>query len=380
MADWFGSRRKVRWRYMRVSWATKEEIEEYAGITGGDSEESYFTSIKEGGSLTFVGVPLSTIDLVRTYYEFVDDSGEQVSVPVCTQFVDEVTTKVSTGGMVTGSARTYSVLKVADDRLCGLPLTIPAGTKAVEYAAGLLEGLGLRVSATSSAYTTATDHTFKPDETYLAVANWLLASAGFGSASTDAYGTVIMAPYVDASQRTPAFTFVDDAGSIMYPEADNESNFSETPNVVRMYSEDEYGGYWAVASNTDVDSPASLPNRGGRECTLYDEVTQLEPAYDPSDSASESGRKSEQRIAALAEMARRKLLDNSAEIEYVTIKHGFYPLSQGDAVEIQYEGFTWSGVVTNTKRSHNSESQCELKVRRYVQREIDTDVKSGVIR
>lgn len=380
MADWFGSRRKVRWRYMRVSWETKQELEEYAGITGGDSEESYFTSIKEGGSLTFVGVPLSTIDLVRTYYEFVDDSGEQVSVPVCTQIVDEVTTKVSTGGMVTGSARTYSVLKVADDRLCGLPYTVKAGTKAVEHAAGILEGFGLSVSATSSTYTLANDHTFKPDESYLTVVNWLLAAAGYGSASTDAYGTVIMAPYVDASQRTPVFTFVDDSGSIMYPEADNESNFSETPNVVRMYSEDEYGGYWAVVSNVDADSPASLQNRGGRERTLYDEETQLEPAYDSADSASVADTKSKQRVAALVAMAKQKLLDNSAEIEYVTIRHGFYPISQGDSVEIQYEGFTWRGVATNIRRTHGSESQCELKVRRYVQREIETTVQSGVIR
>lgn len=377
---WFGSRRKVRWRYMRVSWDTFEEIEEYSQITGGSDEESYFTSVKGGGSLTFVGEPPSTYDLVRSYYEFVDDDGEKFSVPVSTMLVDMTNAAITASGTKTGDATLYSVLKVADDRLCGMPLTVTAGTNAVSMAQSVLVGLGLKVSATPSSYTVANDHVFKPDESMLTVVNWLLSAAGYGSASPDAYGTVILAPYIDASKREPSFTFDDGEMSIMHPELDDENDYSDTPNVCRMYGEDEYGGYWAIVSNVDESSPASLPNRGGRERTIYDEETQLEPVYDEDDTEAASARKALLRVESLVAMARQKLVDNSSEIEYVTISHGFYPLKQGDSVEIRYSGMTWQGVVTNIKRDHDVESRCELKIRRYVQRDILMDVQSGVIR
>lgn len=380
MADWFGARRNVKWRYMRVDWHTWDEVGEYSTVTSGNSEESYFTSIKGGGSLAFVGGPPSTYDLVRVYYDFTDDRGESVHEAVCTMLVDMADVTIGEDGTESGEATLYSVLKVADDRLCGFPLTIPANTKAVEYAANMLSNLGLNVSASNSEYTTATAHTFKPDDTYLNVINWLLSVAGFGSASPDAYGTVVLAPYVDATSREPVFTFVDDERSIMYPQVMDSTNYGETPNVVRMYSEDEYGGYWAIARNTNPDSPASLPNRGGRERTLYVEVTQLEPAYNPSDSASVTESKKNQRVAALVEQAKQKLIDNSSEIEYVTIRHGYYPLIQGDSVEIRYTDRTWRGTVTNVKRDHVSESGCELKIRRFVMRDLEPEIESGVIR
>lgn len=380
MADWFGARRKVKWRYMRVDWHTWDEVGEYSTVTGGSSEESYFTSIKSGGSLAFVGEPPSMYDLVRVYYDFTDDMGESVHEAVCTLLVDMSSIDIGADGTESGEATLYGVLKVADDRLCGFPLTIPANTKAVEYAASMLTGLGLNVSASSSEYMTATAHTFKPDDTYLNVINWLLSVAGFGSASADAYGTVVLSPYVEATNREPVFTFVDDENSIMYPQAEDSNNYGDTPNVVRMYSEDEYGGYWAIARNVNPDSPASLPNRGGRERTLYDEVTQLEPAYNPNDSASETERKKNERVAALVEQAKQKLLDNSAEIEYVTIKHGYYPLAQGDSVEIRYKDRIWRGTVTNVRRDHTAESGCELKIRRYVMRDLEPEVEQGVIR
>lgn len=380
MAGWFGSRFGIAWRYMRVSFDTWQEVGEYEQITGGSDEESYFTSVKEGGSLSFIGEPPSTIDLVRCYYEFTDEGGERFSVPVSTMFVDMTSVHVRSDGQQEGEASLYSVLKVAEDRLCGMPMTVAAGTNAVATAKAILEGLGLNVSATPSTYTVANDHVFKPDDSYLTVINWLLSAAGYGSASPDAYGTVVLAPYVDASSRQPSFVFEEGETSIMYPELDDENDYSETPNVCRMYGEDEYGGYWAVVRNVDQESPASLPSRGGRERTLYDEETQLEPVYDEDDTEAASARKALLRVEALVAIAKQKLVDNSSEIEYVTISHGFYPLTQGDSVEIRYEDMAWRGVVTNIKRDHNVESKCELKIRRYVQRDIKVEIQSGVIR
>lgn len=380
MADWFGSRKDVRWRYVRVSWDTWDEVGEYGNIVGGSSEESYFTGVKVGGSIAFDGEPPSSYDLVRTYYEFVDDEGESASVPVCTMLVDTAGLNYRHDGNGSGTSSLYSVLKVADDRQCGMPLTVSAGTNAVALAKELLEGIGLRISATPSTYTVAKDHVFKPTDTYLEVANWLMSAAGYGSVYPDAYGSVVMSPYVDASSRTPSFVFVDDDNSIMYPEVDDENDYGSTPNVCRMYAEDEFGGYWCVVSNVDEDSMASLPNRGYRERTIYEEETQLEPVYDPDDDFEVAEGKALMRVEALVASATKKLVDNSSEIEYVTIRHGFYPVSQGDSVEIRYSDKAWRGVVTNVKRDHASESKCELKIRRYVQKNIKTEVESGVVR
>lgn len=379
MADWFGSRHDVKWRYMRVSWDSWEEVAEYGNIIGGSDEESYFTSVKTTGTLDYKGDAPDSIDMVRCYYDFTDDYWVRATSPVFTMLVDNAKESYDGSGLKSGSCSLYSVLKLAADRLFGLPFTIPAGTNAVNKAKDLLTELGLRVSVTPSSYTTANDHTFKPGESYLTAVNWLLSAAGYGSASPDAMGYVVLAPYVDSSSREPSFTFEDGGMSIMYPRLDNENNYSETPNVVRMYAEDEFAGYWVKVSNVDPDSPASLVNRGGRELTLYEETNELKPPYDPNEYDELAITHALQRIENLKEIARQKLLDNSAEIEYVEIDNGMYPLSQGDSVEIRYGGMTWRGVVTNVKREHSSESKCTTKVRRYVSHQLVTETEDGVV-
>lgn len=377
MADWFGSRRNVKWTYKRVDWKTWDEVGDYNGIVGGSDEESFFTSIKGGGSLDYVGESLSSVDLVRTYYEFDGDDGEHVRVPVCTMLVDSDNETIDGSGAISGTVSTYSVLRVPDQRKPGLPMTVNANTKAVEAADKILRDLGLRTSMTDSGYTLASDHTFKPDDSYLDIVNWLLTTAGYMSASPDAYGVVILAPY-ENTKREPVFTFRDDHRSIMYPQVEDENNYSSTPNVVRLYAEDEYAGYYAVARNEDVDSPSSLPNRGGRETTLYEEINELKPPYNAGDSNQSA--QADKRLDALKEMARQKLLNNTAEIEYVTISNGYYPLTQGDSVEIVYKDRRWVGTVTNIKRDHNTESKCSTKIRRFSSSSFEPTVEGGKIR
>lgn len=377
MANWLGSRFHERWRYMRVSWDTWEEVEEYDQVISGNEEESYFTSVKESGKAEFEGKSLSQTDLVRTYYEFTDEDGESVSVVTSTMLVEYSKETIREDGAASGSVSLYGVLKVADDRLCGLPYTVSAGVNAVNSARDILNALGLRTSVTASSYTLANDHTFDADDSYLTVVNWLLSAAGYGSAYADPMGTVVLAPYVDASKREPVFTFKADAQSIMYPEVEDENDFVETCNVVRMYSEDEFGNYWAVASNVDGDSPSSLPNRGNRERTMYEEETELKPVYDPEGAIANEITKGNQRAEALAQIAKQKLIDNSAEIEYVTIGNGMYPIHQGDSIAIEYADRTWQGIVTNIKRNKDVSAKCTTKVRRYVTHDLKVEVRSG---
>ena len=380
MADWLGNRSNVRHRYGRVSWGTWEEVGQYANITGGSTEWSYFTDLKVQGSLKYDGAAPSQLDLVRDYYGFTDDSGESAEVCVSTMLCERTKATVHELGREDGSVQCYSVLKVLGDRLFGFPYTVPAGTRAVALARELAESVGLRVNARTSTYTTSQDHTFDSDDSYLKAVNWLLATAGCSSAYPDAYGTVQMQPYVEPTARRPVFEFVDGRESIMRPQPDWECDRSGTPNVVRAVYEDEWETLWAYAANVDEGNMASLPSRGGREYTAVETVDDLSPSYRQDGGKpviDEATRKL--RLASMEAEAKRKLLDNSADIEYVEIRHGFNGVTQGDPVSVRYADRTWAGTVTNVTFDHAVSSECKTKVRRYVTSELKLEVGSGVL-
>jgi hypothetical protein len=378
--DWLGNRSHVRHRYVRVSWATWEELEQYGNITGGSTEWSYFTDLKVQGSLSYNGSAPSQLDLVRDYYSFTDDGGESVEVCVSTMLCEMAKSTILSPGRVSGSVDCYSVLKVASDRQLGFPYTIKAGSHAVTVAQSIAEGLGLRVNSKPSDYVTAADHTFDAADTMLAVINWLLASAGYSSAYPDAYGVVQMQPYVEPTTRKPIFEFSDAGRSIMYPKPDNELDRTETPNVVRMSYEDDYETLWAYASNIDPDNGASLPARGNRERTMVETADDLTPAYPEENGVPViTDEVQGQRVESLKAAALKKLVDNSAEIEYVEIKHGFYPVTQGDPVSVRYADRTWSGTVTNIKLDHAVNSACTTKIRRYVTADLKTETGGGAL-
>lgn len=148
---WDGSRYKERWTFRRVKWPSMEEAEDYWQITGGKSSESMFKELKVTGSIDFEGAAVpDESDAIRVYYGFTNQWGERWEGPVATGFLEVGETSLE-GALVSGSADLAGMLTVAT---CGpgCPLTLPAGTKAVETAAEHLRALGLPVTAAPSAY------------------------------------------------------------------------------------------------------------------------------------------------------------------------------------------------------------------------------------
>lgn len=367
MVDYFGNRHEEQFIFRRVSFPGQVEGEELAQVYGGSIESSAFSEIRESGSCDFEGDEApSDLDLIRIYYTFLDDNNQRATHALATMRMS-ITEPEYNGDSVSGSIDLYGLLQILSNRQYGRPFTVPAGTAAVAFAKQLCESLHLRVNATASSYETSADHTFSADDSYLTICNWLMDVAGYASLDTDAYGVVQMHPYVEPTDRAIAFTFADGENSIFFPEVKVSNNWAETPNAVRLTYETDDLSLWASASNTDPTSRASVTVRN-EEITLCESVSELD-----GDTAA-------QKLANLKEIAKRKLLDNSSEIEYTTVSHAWVPIQRNTSVALEYggAGLSKSGSVTNQTISLQPSGSTTSKVRRYVHPSLVIETEGGI--
>lgn len=362
-ADWHGNRSNERFTYKRVKWAPGQvghfgEMESYGFITKGSVELAAYTDLKASASFEFEGgTPPDTTDLVRIYYSFDDDNGRHAETAIGTFFVSygDIEYAHGTQAVQRGSVTGVSTLSVLLNKQVGFPYTVPAGVDCVDMANYIVEGLGLPTNSPDSPGTlTQTSHVFEPDDSYITVVNWLLTSANYQAVWPDAFGTVMIVPYVDPEARAVVESFADDGESVMLPVVSVENDWSETPNVVRLcyQSDDEC----LIASASMLSgSRVSLAARGNREVTLYEQVDEL------------GGETQADRISNLEQMARKKLINNTSEIEKVGMTHAFLPsIRPNDAIEIQYADMTWKGNVTNMDIDLETSIPCQTKIRRFV--------------
>lgn len=360
-----GNRADETYTYRRVDWQTWQEGTDLGDVVSGSIELGAFTDLKATCSFSFMGQEAPEQDsLIRIYYSFKDEEGEVAEFMLGT-FLIAYSTVTQVEDRLSGTADGYSVLKVLNDRKYGMPFTVNAGELPVSKAVALMEGLGLRVNVgEESSYALQADHTFDPDDSYLAIVNWLLTSADYMAVSPDASG--ICQVRKATTSRSPVATFEDDEQSIMYPEVSTENDWQSTPNVVRAYYEDDTCAIYATAKNMS-GSKASLDNRGNRELTLYESVSEL----DGADGAS--------KLVNLKAYALNKLLDNSGEIERVSLSHPYVPILPNDAIQVRYGDFDWVGNVTNMRVSLAPSTKCDTETRRLVSPTIQTDVDGGIL-
>ena len=380
MTDWYGNRAKETYTYRRVIWNPGEadhfqESADYGNVTKGSVELAAFTDLKATCSFDFEGgTAPDTTDLVRIYYSFEDDSGQSESVPIGTFFVEfgkiAYVGDAEQGLVASGSANGSSVLSVLLNRKLGAPFTIDAGEDNIDTAIGFIEGLGLLTNAPESlGYTTTSAHTFEADDSWLTVVNWLLTNCTkqYQAVYPDPYGRVMIAPYIAPEKRQVSATFKDDERSIMLPEVSMENDWAQTPNVCRLSFQDDTECLAAVAENRS-GSKASLDARGGRELTLHEEVNEL------------SGATQSDRVANLEAIARQRLIDQSSEIEKVTLTHAYLKgLQPNDAIGIDYSGTVWQGNITNMKIDLEASTPCTTSIRRFVPNDLTITTSGGAV-
>lgn len=372
----FGNRANEVYTYRRVDWTTWQEGADIGDVVDGSVELSAFSDLKGVCSFDYMGTEAPEQDgLVRIYYSFTDDYGERAEYMIGTFIVcyasnanvADYVGDECVGMRVSGKADGYSVLKVLSDRIYGMPFTISAGQQPVQVAVSLINGLGLRVDVQdASSYALKSDYTFEPDDSYLTIVNWCMTAAGFAAVSPDPSGAVVVKRYVDPTDRAPVATFANDDESIMYPEVEVENDWQSTPNVVRAFYSTEDVAIYAYAKNIK-GSKASLDSRGGRELTLFENVSELD------------GSTSAQMLSNLKAHARTKLLDNSSEIERVRLSHPYIPIYPNDPIRVEYADKVWSGSVTNIKMALSPSTKCDTEIRRFVPSTITVQTDGAVL-
>ena len=357
---WNGNRHDEHFIYRRVAWLTWQEHEDYDFITKGSIEQSADSELKVTGSFDFEGYVLpNESDLIRIYYEFVDDYNVQASVPVATLLVSYADLEhydTLKGVKSSGTLDGQSVLSILDDKKIGVPETIRRNSNAVYEAEQLAIACGLRTNVEPSSFALSADHTFDAGTSYLEMVNWLLTTAGYTEAFPDAMGIVQMLPYVSAQLRNDYTIFANNDESIMYPEIVETNNWQQTPNVVRLIynTDDACVAAWA---RNEAGSRASLSARGGREITYFEEVSDLGEDLSKANS--------------LRELAEQTLLEKSSDVEYVTFSHAYRPLTVFDPVQVNYADMEWQGNIDDISIDLSPSMKTQTKVKRVMTAEIE---------
>lgn len=332
MADWT-RRFDAAYRFMRVSRATGFETERLPGFErGGTIERNLDTEAKESGSVGHVGALDIGPDLVRVWLDATFPDGSTESVALGT-FLASTTSRDYDGMASTSTVTLTGRLGELSATQFAQPFYLPSGTDLVAYAKQIAESCGLAVDADSSDYVSTEplyygiqsgeQEASSQSQTKLAVINDLLDRAGFDSARTDPYGTVLMRRSRGVADRAPSWGFVEGLNARFLRDVTDERDTTGVANVVYAVftGAATEGGEQVttigVATDDDPASPWSTASLG----------REIVARYDYSEYATQ-----QQADAKAAEM----LASARSVLRKVTLSHVHAPVTIGDAVGVDY--------------------------------------------
>ena len=357
MADWHEPF-EAAYRFMRVSRLTGYETEQLDGIISGTLQLNQDTETFETADLVAARRLDLGADLVRGYLDATFGDGTVETVCLGTWLCNVPSRRID--GVLEDSTAVLDgrLQELAEDSF-DAPVTVAAGENAVSYAVGIAQGAGLACSATPSDSTLTTDWTFglqasgeEDGGSKLEAVNALLALAGYGSASTDRMGSVVMAPYVDPAQRTPVWTFEEGVNATFLAEADEERDTSAVANVVLAIYEDSESTVIGEAVDDDPMSPYSTVSIGRRKVvkkTYHGTATQAEAD------------------AKAAEL----LKTNQSVIHRVKLQHVHCPATVGDVVRLKWPSAgidATFAIRTQTVKLGSAGCMTVSELRRFVRR------------
>lgn len=348
MIDWIRGGRTTKFRYVRVSWPDMAELSQIEGVTGCSVDENALTALKVSGTLDYANMEDIGDDLIRIY-SISESAGETETVCHATLFA---TTPSSTwsGESRTGTADMYSTLWILQQASPEGTYTVNEGANAVDVAAQIARDHNLKVVVTPADKTVSTSHSWDENESFLDIVNWLLDFAGYGSANVDAYGNIIMAPYVEPGSKAVAWTFSDTHDGVSDAEISHEYDIYNVPNVVRVVCSNADGEPMvAVATNADPENPYSTVRRKKR-------IVRTETVSDIESQA------------ALDAKAEELLLSGMTVVEKIGVKHVWVPIEVSDAVQIDYQESdkVMKMAVVSRKTNMTPDLDCTTTTRRFV--------------
>ena len=329
MADWLAPF-TATYRFMRVSRSTGYETAQLDGIKGGTLQINQDTATFESATLGTARYFDLGSDLVRCYLDAEWDDGTTESVCLGT-WLATIPGRSVDGVQETCTAYCDGRLQELQDDSFSAPVTVDAGENIVSTAAAIAQQAGLTVVYTPSDAVLGTAWTFglqsqgeEDGGSKLDAVNSLLSLAGYGSASTDTMGRVVMAPYVDPDRRTPVWTFEEGLNATFLSKADEERDSRDVCNVVLAIYESDEQTTIGEAVDDDPMSPYSTVRLGRRKVAKYtynDTVTQG---------------KADAKAAEL-------LKTQQSTIRRVKLSHVRCPARVGDVVQVKWPSAGISG-------------------------------------
>lgn len=274
MADWskpFSS----SYRFVRVSRATGYELGQVDAIREGTLTVNSDTATFESARVDVASMLDIGSDLIRCYLDATWDDGTAESVCLGTWLLS-IPERTVRGDVTESTAQLDGRLVELQDDSFEAPVVLPAGTGILAYAKGIAEGAGLEVVAADSTKTLGTAWQFGLEDegdveggSKLDAINALLRLAGYGAASTDPYGRVVMAPDAVASTTQPTWTFAEGENATFLSEAKEERDSRDVCNVVLAIYESEDSTTIGEAVDDDPNSPYSTITLGRRKVAKY---------------------------------------------------------------------------------------------------------------
>lgn len=268
---WLAKGFTASFRFMVVSRSFGGETRRLRGIRPGSLQLSCndSTSVKESGTVDYVGNADIGSDLLRVYLDAEFHDGTKESVALGTYLVNAPERTVD-GRVSRGTLSLTGRLQELADAQFARPLTVKAGANPVEEAAHIVGMYGLRCAYEHTDYKTGAARTYgtggNGDESVLDAVNDLLELAGFRSARTDAYGMVHFNKYVEPTDSIPVWYFEEGANARFLSEVTEERDMSGVANVVRVTYSTQDKSFVGIARDDDPKSAFSTVAQGREIC------------------------------------------------------------------------------------------------------------------
>lgn len=298
--------------------ARLNSLGELPRVRGGSLDWSIFRDVIGAGQLQLTRAPEPDIDWLSCRVRIWWEHGQRIAVGTYLPAIP--------GDEQDGPVERFDValsdLSLALTSVVGKWLTYPVGTVVTDKVAAILKARGLTGSITASTDKLTTALTWEPEDTWLKVANDLLAAVGYDSLLIDPMGRAIVEPYTEPDQRPVVATYGGEPGDLaMLAKTTQEAAIFDIPTgfVVYVEGDEEKKGLIGRADLPDAH-PLSAVSRG-REVL-----------------ASEHGEATSQKAADA--LAKSRLQDKLGITRRVTVTHPMDEVRLKDVVAIRGRGVT----------------------------------------
>lgn len=197
----------------------------------------------------------------------------------------------------------------------------------------------------------------------LEIVNWCLDAAGYQSADVDPYGWVVFRKREEPTSRDADWEFKAGSESILGLAIKRTNDYLESPNTIRLCYQDEDCCLSAYAQALS-GCRSALKERGNRETSRYEELTELE-----GDATTAAGRTAMGN--ALADKARQMLLAACREIDKCEWTHPLVPIRPGSCARISAPGYDAKFAVTNMQINITPSALCTTSGRRFIDSNVE---------